>query len=175
MRPRFIEISLGSAAALLALIAVWLSATGIEQFSMSIVSAGLAFVALLLGSVWFGWCRFIGRPVYPAVLSSVAIFAILVSVAVTQWPLRISYSLSRSAFNAAAQSVRNGKNLTLPQRIGLFTVREAEISHTGVVCLWTRPGAGGNTGFVQCRRDDVPFNLWSMVKLDNEWQFISED
>jgi hypothetical protein len=175
MRPRFIEISLGIAVALLALIAVWLSATGIEQFSMYIVSAGLAFIVFLLGSVWFGWCRFIGRPVYPAVLSSVAIFTILVSVASTQWPLRITYSLSRSAFNAAAQSVRKGEDLILPRRVGLFTIRKAEVSYSGVVCLWTQPAAGGNTGFVQCGRDHVPFNLWSMVKLDDGWQFISED
>jgi len=175
MRPRFIEISLGSSVALLAALAVWLSATGIEQFSLCIVSAGLACIVILHGSVWFGWCRFIGRPVYPVVLSVLAMFAILVSVAVTQWPLRITYSLSRSAFNAVAQSIRDGKSVTLPQRIGLFTIREAEISRTGVVCLWTRPAAGGNTGFVQCSRDYVPFNLWSMVKLDNKWQFISED
>ena len=175
MRPRFIEIALGSAIALLAALSMWLSATGIEQFSMYIVSFGLAFIVFLLGSVWFGWCRFIGRPVFPVVLSVTVIFISLASVAVTQWPLRIAYSLSRSAFDAAAQSVRDGKELALPRRVGLFTIRKAEVSYSGIVCLWTRPAAGGNTGFVQCGRDHVPFNLWSMVKLDNGWQFISED
>lgn len=160
---------------MLAVVAVWLSAAGIEQISVYIVSAGLAFIILLLGFVWFGWRKFIGLPVSPVILSILTVFTLLVSMAVEQWPLRISYSLSRSAFNAAAESIRDGKNLTLPQRIGLFTVRKAEISHDGIVCLWTRPAAGGNTGFVQCSRDHVPFNLWSMVKLDNRWQFISED
>lgn len=175
MRPRFIEITLGSVITLLVALAVWLSATGIEQVAMYVVSFGLAFAIILVGSVWFGWCRFINRPVYPVILSTSAILALLASVALTQWPLRIAYSLSRPAFDTAAQLVREGKGLPLPQRIGFFTIQKAEVSHTDVVCLWTRPASSGNTGFVQCKRDYVPFNLWSVVKLDDGWQFIAED
>jgi hypothetical protein len=28
---------------------------------------------------------------------------------------------------------------------------------------------------VQCAPDHVPFNLWSMISLDDRWQFIAED
>ena len=177
MRPRLTDFLLGSVAGLLAALAVWLSATGTEQFSMYIVSAAVGLIVLLLGSVWCGWQKVLGRPAYPVALGAIAILALLVSVSVKQWPLRITYSVSRSAFNATAQRVREGQKMTFPQRIGLFTIRKAEVSHTGVVCLWTRPAASGNTGFVQCNRESAPvsFNLWSMVKLDDGWQFISED
>ena len=38
---------------------------------------------------------------------------------------------------------------------------------SSVVCLWTRPHPAGSRGFVQCRRDYVPFNLWSSIPLDD--------
>lgn len=39
------------------------------------------------------------------------------------------------------------------------------------------PQSSGNTGFVKTTPTRVTgqFGLWSTVKLDNEWQFISED
>ena len=73
------------------------------------------------------------------------------------------------------QRVRTGEHIATPLRAGLFTIRSAYLSHDGIVCLWTHPHPGGSTGFVQCRRNYVPFNLWSIVRLDDRWQFISED
>ena len=71
--------------------------------------------------------------------------------------------------------MRSGENLPMPQRAGIFTIRKAELSRDRIVCLWIAPNSGGNTGFVQCGQDYVPFNLWSLVKLDDRWQFITED
>ena len=175
MRARFIDIALASAASLLAALAVWLSATGTEQASLLIVSVALGFIVIVIGFAWFAWRNFEKRSIFPAALGTTMILMIIASVAVTQWPLRITYSLSRSAFDSAARTIREGKELSVPQRVGLFVIRKAEVSHDGIVCLWTKPAPGGNTGFVQCKPSHVPFNLWSIAKLDNEWQFIAED
>jgi hypothetical protein len=175
MRARFIDIALASAGSLLAAVAIWLSATGIESFSLLIVSVAISFIVILIGLAWLVWRDFVDRSAYPAALGTATILTIIVSVTLTQWPLRITYSLSRSAFDSVAQTILEGKELSMPQRVGLFVVRKAEVSHDGIVCLWTKPAPGGNTGFVQCKRSHVPFNLWSMVKLDDGWQFIAED
>jgi hypothetical protein len=37
-----------------------------------------------------------------------------------------------------------------------------------MVCLWTKPHPDGCTGFVQCRRDYVPFNPRLVVKPDDD-------
>src|SRR5205807_2528160 len=97
------------------------------------------------------------------------------SVAFSQWPLRVSYALSRPSFDALAKHVRAGDPIYVPRRAGLFAIRKAEISYSGVICLWTTVNPGGNTGFVQCGPDHIPLNLWSSISLDNQWQFISED
>jgi hypothetical protein len=111
----------------------------------------------------------------PALIGPVLSLTVIISVAATNWPLRTTYAFSRNAFDTIAERLRAGEPITSPIRAGLFSIEQAELSRDGVVCLWTELQPGGNTGFVQCRRDHVPFNLWSIVRLDDRWQFISED
>jgi hypothetical protein len=89
--------------------------------------------------------------------------------------LRAAYLLSRPTLDRVAEDVRAGQHVTRPTRVGLFTIVEAEVNRHGIVCLWVDPNPTGKTGFVQCGPDYVPFNLWSMVRLDDRWQFIAED
>ena len=158
-----------------AALVVWLSATGCEQSSMVLWCIVFSTPVFVVGSVFVGWRRHTQRSVFTALSGSLACLALIASVAIWQWPLRVSYGSSRSGFDLLAQRVRAGEQLHMPQRVGLFTVRKAEVSRQGVVCLWTLPNPAGSTGFVHCGRDHVPFNLWSLVKLDDHWQFISED
>ena len=105
-----------------------------------------------------------------------ACLSLILSVGVTCWPLRVSFALSRNAFEAVALRVRSGERVSTPSRIGLFRIRQAELSNGGVVCLWTDLDPAGHTGFVQCDQDKaVKFNLWSIIPLEDRWQFISED
>ncbi len=104
-----------------------------------------------------------------------AALAMLLSVATSNWPLQAAYTLSRPSFDRVAAQVRAGDPPSTPCLIGLFRIRKAEVSHNGIVCLWTDDDPAGPTGFVQTGPDDLPFNLWSHTPLDNSWQFISED
>jgi hypothetical protein len=112
---------------------------------------------------------------WPVIVAAATCLAIIASVVTVHWPLRARYVLSRSSLDQLAQNVRAGEPLVGPTRVGLFTIVEAEVNRHGIVCLWTDTNPSGKTGFVQCRPDYVPFNLWSMVSLDECWQFISED
>ncbi len=151
------------------------SATGGEQITVFFLAIMLAGAAFITGWVFAVWRVFLKRPVKPAILCASASLAVIISVAATNWPLRVAYAMSRDGFDALAQQIRTGDNVSTPVRSGLFVVRQAELSRNGIVCLWTHPNPSGSTGFVQCPRDHVPFNLWSIVRLDDNWQFISED
>ena len=160
---------------LLAAGAVLHSASGGEQVSVVLVSVVLSIATIIVSSVLIGYRRYTQRAVLSALIAPAVCLSLIVSVALTHWPLRFGYAWSRDAFDALAQRVRVGEHIAVPVRVGLFTIRRAELSPQSIVCLWTYPHPGGSTGFVQCGRDYVPFNLWSLIRLDDRWQFISED
>ena len=129
------------------------------------------------GAIW-GFHRWlVGRPVLRGLLVPAAFLAVLISVMITSWPLRITYACSQSTFDAVAARVRARETVNVPLRIGVFRILEvaADRNGNGVVCLWTDLTPSGYTGFVQCGPTRPPFNLWSHVALDDRWQFISED
>jgi hypothetical protein len=175
MRRYYIDAGLIALLSLLAIAGVVHSATGGEQFSVVLLAIVLSAAAIIVSCLLVGYRRYTKRPVLPGLIAPVACLAMMISVAVTYWPLRVTYALSRDAFDSIAERVRAGEPIAMPVRAGLFTVRTAELSHQGIVCLWTVPDPAGSTGFVQCRHDYVPFNLWSLIRLDDRWQFIAED
>jgi len=175
MKRYRIDAALMSLLGLLAVAGVLISATGVEQVGVVLLAIVLSAAVIIVGSLLVAYRRHTQRRVLPVLAAPVLSLTIIISVAATHWPLRVSYALSRSAFDALALRVRSGEHITTPMRAGLFSIQRAELSHHDIVCLWTQPAPGGSTGFVQCRRDYVPFNLWSMVTLDDRWQFISED
>jgi len=169
-----IDLALVALCGLLSLAAVLVSATGGEKVVVVLLAIVLGLAIILVGSILIGYRRHTQRKVLPALIAPVLALSIIISVAATHWPLRVSYAMSRGAFDAIAQRVR-GCEQGKPQRVGLVMIRKAEVYHNGIICLWTGLNPNGKTGFVQCGPDYVPFNLWSMVRLDARWQFISED
>ena len=175
MKRHHIDAALMSVLALLAIAGILHSATGGEQVGVVLLAIVVSAAAIIVSCLLVGYRRHTQRAVLPALVAPVVCLSIIISVAATHWPLRVTYALSRDAFDAVAQRVRAGEQIATPVRAGLFTIRRVELSHHGIVCLWTYPHPSGSTGFVQCRRDYVPFNLWSLIRLDDRWQFISED
>ena len=174
-KSRFIEVRLIAGCALLAAVAVWLSASGTEKVSLILLCIPLGLTSIVLISVLVGFSRYKERPVWPIVLPALIMFTVLISTPATNWPLRAAYFASRRPFDQFAQEVRAGFEMTHPERAGMFWIARAEISRDDIVCLWIDMNPNGNTGFVQCSPDYVPFNLWSMIELDDRWQYITED
>ena len=109
-------------------------------------------------------------------------FALVVSITVFNWPLRVAYGFSRPAFDQVTEQVMAGETIETPRRIGWFRVERVEApgpAPNGIdqhgLRLWTGVHPAGNTGFVKSSPDDLRFNLWSHFKLDETWQFIAED
>lgn len=175
MKPHHADILLVSVCWLTAAAAIYLSADGCEKVSMVLWATLCSTIITAVGSVLVLRRRRAQCSIQFAVTNALICVAIVISVAIWHWPLRACYGWSRSAFDSFAERVRAGERLRMPQRIGLFTIEKAEVSSDGIVCLWTMPDPAGSTGFVQCRQNYIPFNLWSVVRLDDRWQFISED
>jgi hypothetical protein len=166
--------------ALAALSLVWFSFIGAEQSSVVLYALIVPLIAAVV-------LAFLWKPIGPHKcksvcarwingLSALACLAVFVSVPLTHWPLRLAYKLSRPSFNSVAQSLQSGAKFQQPIRVGLFTIEKAEIyDMNGRICLWTDLNPSGKTGFTKCPPNDVPFNLWSMIELDQDWQFVSED
>ncbi len=168
---------------MVAAIAVGLSASGVERISVVLFSvvAGLFLLpeACCASVAWLRerTPRREGRAP-PVGFGAIAAFLIVASVGLTHWPLRAAYAISRGALDDASQRIRDGEPMQTPTRIGLFTIRGAEIGgnwHARVACFWTDLDPNGKTGFVQCGDREPPFNLWSSLPLGDGWQLIAED
>ncbi|MEO1591700.1 MAG: hypothetical protein AAFU71_10460 [Cyanobacteria bacterium J06632_22] len=159
-------------------------------FVQSLAPADIAYIWLFGGiATVFLLCLIAALSLIPVLAAqrrfrrpaTVAI-ALILSIMVFHWPLRLAYAFSRPAFNQIAAQVTAGETIATPQRVGWFWIEEIALpehlfsyAEDGIVCLWTGVHPFGNTGFVQTTSDNLPFNLWTHLKLDNTWQFIAED
>lgn len=150
------------------------SASAVES---TLVILGAVFgtpVILMLSFLWprkwqFRKWRLLKRYAVPISL------ALIVSVFTTHWPLKAHYHLVKGRLNRIADRVEAKEPVSLPCQVGLFRIKKAEVYGNGITCLWTGDNPAGHAGFVRTSPDKVRFNLWAMVQLDNDWQFIKED
>jgi hypothetical protein len=161
MRQLFI---IGQVVAVLAL--VWLSATAMEKAAIFLFGCVVCLVIVGLTFAWLRWSAVKQRSLWPPFTTASLALVGALSVVTTAWPLRLSFALTRPAFQRLAESVRAGQQTDAPVRIGLFVIKQTEVSRQGAVCLWTELDPGGNTGFVQCGANSVPLNLWSRIQSD---------
>ena len=175
VRQRSVDCTMLAFPALPALVCVGHSAQGGERWLVVMATIALGMTTFFLACVHV-LARLRGhRAWWPAFLSPAAGLLVIASVAVTHWPLRAAYVLSRPALDALGARVSSGERVPEPIRAGLFIVRAAELSRGRIVCLWTDLNPSGRIGFVRHPPNHVPFNLWSQIALDDDWQFISED
>ena len=171
-RSEMIVMSIQSIAAITVCLFV---ALGLVPLYVLFLGIFLSTLIVCAGTVLIVSCLSSSEGFRAALATTVITLAISISAITTSWPLHITYTLSRGAFDSVASRVRSGERIVTPIRAGLFQIRRIEVSNHKVICLWTAVDPSGNTGFVQCPPGQVPFNLLSIVQLDDQWQFISED
>src|SRR5437899_2007901 len=114
--------------AALALLAAWLSASAFEKTLSAFACIALGAVVAFLMYVATRWARLNGQNSRQAMLGPGLSLALIISVGIFNWPLRISYAFSKDSLDLRARQLRAGKLLAMPQRVGLFTIRKAEIN-----------------------------------------------
>lgn len=97
-------------------------------------------------------------------LIGLASVALLLSVAFTDWPLRVSFAFHRPALEVHARKFLAGETVTTPTTFGLFTVIEVTY-HQGNVGYQLTGGAGGGTFLVL--KD--PSNEFVWINTNWEW------
>jgi hypothetical protein len=158
------------------LLSLWFSAIGTEPFMLAVASTGAMLLSWLV-SLFLPWSRR-EAVTLQRVHSGKRIVGwsvlLYVSILVTQWPLRLTFALSRPALEQMAQSLRSGNKLQGPQRAGFFLIREASFKfYPDTVCLWIALEPNGNRGFIQ-----GPSNVMqsaSHIWLDKRWRLVEED
>tara|TARA_R110000850_G_scaffold42454_28_gene108982 strand:+ start:304 stop:801 length:498 start_codon:yes stop_codon:yes gene_type:complete len=100
--------------------------------------------------------------------------AMIVLVAVTQFPLRMTFALSETALQRLAAEVVEQGPLTEPAQAGLFTIAKASVHPNGSVFLMTDPDPSGPAGFVY-QYTGSGYNIWSEYRIDDSWHFIALD
>ncbi len=158
--------------------------------------SGAAFIASALGVdpliLWFG--GFITAPCLLILLGIATIPAIplarrtrvwafvavltLISIVVTDWPFRISFTLHRPALQRYVDSIRSGKTpaATGSVNIGLFMINRVEIAK-GNIGLQLTGDTGGGTYLVH----RAPGNTWTWYNTNwekdfgNGWMFVDQD
>lgn len=149
--------------------AIWLEDSIV--FLASLAAGALAVVAAIVTVV-------VGRrsrKIVAAALCALPLsLAGITSVAIWNWPLRLAFIISQPALEELAADVTNGRVIT-NKRAGLFFIQRAELVRAGIPCLWVDTDPAARTGFVETRTAVLPFNLWSVISLSEQWQLISED
>ncbi len=156
------------------LVVLGFGAVGYETVLISLFGV-LAVIAL--GPVYILWLnrKHSRRLAILAACLLVGSAAANAAMEITSFPLRIGYHLSKGQMDDLADKLLSGDDVSAPRWVGVLRVKKAEVSANGIACLWTQPHPAGNTGFVMTSPDYVPFNLWSHTRIDDRWQFISED
>ena len=153
-----------------------LISTFIGERTIVIMSAVVLFILALLLTL-FLWHKYKLRSAAKFGFKiAIVCLVVFVSVPVTNWPLRLAFKLSRTSFDKIASALQGGKTFPEAVQVGLFRIKRAEVYKlNGRICLWTDLDPAGKTGFTKSPINDVPFNLWSIIELNEDWQFISED
>jgi hypothetical protein len=102
--------------------------------------------------------------------------ALLLSVAFTDWPLRVSFAFHRPALEVHARKFLAGETVTTPTTFGLFTVMEVKYHQGNVGYQLTGDGGGGT--FLVLKDPSNEF-VWINTNwewsLGGDWFHVSQD
>ncbi len=170
-----IRVVCSASVPILALVAVYRSATGANPIFILWGTAIAAFVwalVLLRSAPVRGYIvESKGRVLFQA-----SCWFIVASVATTDWPLRVSFVASRPRLETLAAKAANHGQLTAPARAGLFVVRRVEVNHKDWTCLWLDLNRNGRAGLARASAIDTstPY-LATSVRLGEGWALITEE
>jgi hypothetical protein len=166
---------------------LWL--TGVEgllwwgiaaDWLLSLLLTFVLFVLLLVQMAAIaGRARYTSRRIWPDVTACICLMTLILSAAVTAWPLRLLFLASRNQLDTMAARVEAGLPVEAPAWVGAFRIARTEIrtpGWRGGTCLWVFSNPGHPTGLVRSDRPDGPgVNVNRIIRLSERWYYVSED
>lgn len=98
------------------------SAMAIEITEVLFISIIGAPIILCLCFFWPTKCSIRHKLLSNAVVIPFA-FALVSSVVITKWPLKLIYVLARPTMNSIAKKIENGQHAEVPVQVGLFRIK----------------------------------------------------
>lgn len=152
---------------------IYLSAFGVDPIFITWIGYTLAFVYIILGAI-VTLKRHRLEKLRIVLVANVFIF---VSVAVTFWPLTLSFYYCEDKFELLTAEHYDRKNNMLPLRIGLFNVLKVEKNRSSTI-LWLSDDPSGGIAFIKNasgRNIKESYNIWNMVRLSDRWWYVIID
>ena len=147
-----------------------ISVVVIEQ-TVVIVSAILCVVACLIMAAALAFeRRSSSRQILTACLLPAALF---VGLTCSHLPLKLAFASQRGAFDRAADAILAGEPPELARWYGPFRI-VAWGDRAGTPYLVLR-GEDGNPEVFAREPEGRGFNIWSIIHIDGQWSFVSED
>jgi hypothetical protein len=128
-----------------------------------------------------GRAGYTDRRIWPDITACVCILALIVSAAVTSWPMRLLFHVSQDQLEALANRVEAGQSVDVPVWVAAFRIARTENRTPGSgggTCLWVFPGKGNPTGLVRSDNSSAwgpGVNVNRKIRLSEHWYYISED
>jgi len=147
---------------------------------LSLLVTFVAFVLLMVQTAAItGRARYTARRIWPDIAACVCILLLIVSAAVTSWPMRLVFHASRGRLEALADRVEAGQTVNGPVWAGAFRIARTEIRTPGWgggTCLWVFSNPGHPTGLVRSDKPGGPgANVNRKIRLSEHWYYLSED
>jgi hypothetical protein len=144
-----------------------------------LVTFVLICLLLIQGSAIAGRALYSGRRSWPDITACLCILALIVSAAVTGWPMRLLFLASQNQLEAIANRIEAGQTVDVPVWAGAFRIARTEIRAPGLrggICLWVFPNPGHPTGLVRSDKPGGPgTNVNRRIRLSEHWYYLSED
>lgn len=161
-RSRIVSLLLILPAAMIIVASLW-PLTDLYLYMVAMLGGGIVLLSLF----WF-------RSILHLLLATTTI-GVLLSVAISQWPIQVAFRWNQTALERTSQAIRRGESLKTPCWIGTFRIEKVGMQQ-GVVCLWTNASPAGETGLIHTETAaETIFNTRSHLRLSPTWQFISID
>jgi len=147
---------------------------------LSLLVTFVLFVFLLIQTAAIaGRARYASRRIWPDITACICLTVLVLSAAVTAWPLRLLFLASRSQLDAMAARVEAGLPVEAPAWVGAFRIARTEIRTQGWgggTCLWVFPNPGNPTGLLRSDKPGGPgANVNRKIRLSEHWYYVSED
>lgn len=144
-----------------------------------LVTIVLSVLLMMQTAAIAGRARYTARRTWPDIAACICILALIVSAAVTSWPMRLFFHASRDQLEALADRVEAGQTVDVPVWVGAFRIARTEIRSPmmrGGTCLWVFPQRGHPTGLVRSDKPGGPgANVNRKIRLSEHWYYLSED
>jgi hypothetical protein len=159
------------------LVLAWMSLVGYERFLLVFLGGLVLFVMMVVTCILTLIWKKAGRGGYrprDGVVGSACVL-LCFSIILTSWPLCLAFVCVRPAMEQIAQQVLLDKSVSLPRRVGPFTVKAVTFNGPGQAWLWTDNRGIGAGAFVLAPDSEVHGNLNEEIAIDSRWHYITED